>query len=130
MFSVYNSVMRKGDVNSKTISVRLPMQQYIELLQRATNMKLSVSEYVCLKLFSTNDNIEAHDVDTPVSNDYTEWVFIESFSNKYDYKHKQFSYYQIRSKLRFDNPVYSKNGEWMIKTIKNGLHKVYKRNIM
>jgi hypothetical protein len=45
---------RPNEVNSKTISVRIPMSQYIELLQTATNMKLSVSEYLLLKLFGGN----------------------------------------------------------------------------
>ena len=41
-----------GDITGKVVSARLPMEQYIKVLQTATGQNLSVTEYVLLKLFT------------------------------------------------------------------------------
>jgi NAD(P)-dependent dehydrogenase (short-subunit alcohol dehydrogenase family) len=41
-----------GDITGKVVSARLPMDQYIKVLQTATGQNLSVTEYVLLKLFT------------------------------------------------------------------------------
>lgn len=41
----------------KVISARIPMENYIEVLKRATELKMTVSEYLIMKLF--NDDIES-----------------------------------------------------------------------
>ena len=43
---------RPGDITGKTVTARLPMEDYIKVLQSATGQNLSVSEYVLLKLFT------------------------------------------------------------------------------
>lgn len=42
---------RLSEVDSKTISVRIPMNRYIDLLNEAMEKKLSISELITLYLF-------------------------------------------------------------------------------
>jgi hypothetical protein len=42
---------RPGDIDSKSVSVRIPMGKYLELLQEAMNQKMSMSELLTYKIF-------------------------------------------------------------------------------
>jgi hypothetical protein len=41
----------KKTVGSKSLAFRVPIEQYIEVVKKASDMKLSVSEYLIMKIF-------------------------------------------------------------------------------
>ena len=43
---------RPSEISTKSVSTRIPMTEYIELLKKANGRQMSVSEYICLKLYS------------------------------------------------------------------------------
>jgi hypothetical protein len=43
--------MANNDSQSKIISARIPMEKYLEILKKAMDLKISVSDYLILKLY-------------------------------------------------------------------------------
>lgn len=113
---------RPSEINTKTVSVRVPMEKYIELLQEAVSKNLSLSEYVTLRLFGVND------MKSKVNQRESKkkWVLKDTFSNKEHFEHSAFSRNEIVVKLTKSNDVISKNGKWKLKAIKKGLNHLYK----
>lgn len=46
--------MATNDSQSKIISARIPMEKYLEILKKAMDLKISVSDYLILKLYDDN----------------------------------------------------------------------------
>jgi hypothetical protein len=46
--------MANNDSQSKVISARIPMEKYLEILKKAMDLKISVSDYLILKLYEDN----------------------------------------------------------------------------
>jgi hypothetical protein len=127
---------RPSEVNTKTVSVRVPMDKYIELLSKAVSLKLSLSEYLNLLIFGDINDIDKESNEKKdISNEKTvkKWVLKDTFSNKENYisckndrRNTNFSNTEILTKLKKGGEVISKNGKWKIKSIRKGLNHVYK----
>lgn len=46
--------MANNDSQTKIISARIPMDKYLEILKKAMDLKISVSDYLILKLYDDN----------------------------------------------------------------------------
>jgi len=46
------------EITSKTVSIRLPMPDYMKLLQEAYEHRMSISDLLMLKIFKDVDNVE------------------------------------------------------------------------
>lgn len=112
---------RPSEIYTKTVSVRIPMDSYIELLQDATSMKLSVSELVTMRLFGEITTKERKQ--TEKQNDSKEWEYVETFSNKEKYSHKHI---KGITAIKKGTSKYSPDGKHRIDAIRNGKNEVYK----
>lgn len=56
--------MANNDSQTKVISARIPMDKYLEILKKAMELKISVSDYLILKLYDepkkNNTPIQGH----------------------------------------------------------------------
>ena len=121
---------RPSEIYTKTLSVRVPMDSYIEVLQKASSMEMSVSEYLITKIFDGNNNkkedneeVNSDKSTNKPADKADKWELIETFENKYDYKHEH-----IKNILgiKMGTSKVSKDGQHKIKSIRKGLNKVYK----
>ena len=48
---------RPSDIETKALATRVPMSDYIQILKTATDKKLSVSEYLAMKIFDDNEEL-------------------------------------------------------------------------
>jgi hypothetical protein len=114
---------RPSEIYTKTVSVRIPMDYYIKLLQNSTENKMSISEYITMKLFENKEVIKENKEKSIV------WKLKDTFSNKETYskskeRNKNFSPYDVL-KLKKGKDVFSKNGKWKLVAVHKGLNQVY-----
>ena len=109
---------RPSEISTKTLSVRIPMETYIEILKEATSNKMSISDYVLLKLLDDNEK------NTVLTEDKQEkkWELIDTFSKKETYNHDKI---KNVSSIKIGETKYSKDGKHKIKAVKRGVNKVY-----
>lgn len=126
---------RPSEIYTKTVSVRIPMDSYIDLLQKATTNKMSLSEYMTMKLLSKNseNGLKAEktdEIDTKKENKKQEpkqnWILKDTFKNKADFKHPAFENANVPSKLGKGRDLLSRCGKWKLVTVKNAHHRIYK----
>lgn len=87
---------RPGDIDSKSVSVRIPMTKYLELLQEAMNLKMSMSELLTYKLFRNNKSNETKKIDIVPKDSLKEGTIIFEGS-KYDAINKL---YDLKAKFK------------------------------
>lgn len=118
---------RPSEIYSKTVSVRLPMDYYIDLLKMATNNKMSLSEYITMKLFENNTKQEKNKPKTDVN---TVWELKNTFANKDSFsrskdKPQSFTGQDVLNVKR-GQEVISKDGKWKIIAVHKGLNQLWK----
>lgn len=120
---------RPSEIYTKTVSVRLPMDSYIELLQNATSNKMSLSEFMTMKLMSNNKEFTAENKKSTEKVENIEkeskWILKDTFRRKELFKHPAFENVSIANKLGKGRDLISKDGKWKLVTVKNAHHRVY-----
>lgn len=112
---------RPSEINTRTISVRVPIDLYVEILKTASGLNMSISDYMLLRLIDSKPSKQ--EKETPKTDD---WKLINTFSNKESFRHSAFTQYQIL-KLKKGTPVISKNGKFKLVAIHKGKNHVYEK---
>ena len=67
---LFNKIImgRTGDIDSKSIASRVPMEVYIRLLTEATSKKMTLSKYIGVLVANSNSKEKGGRIDQPIDN--------------------------------------------------------------
>ncbi len=119
---------RPSEIYTKTISVRIPMESYLELLKTAVDHKMSISEFCTMKIFEIKPEFKDKQKKSTEKNE-VKWNLKDTFSNKFEYaasekRNKSFTTTEINA-LRKGKSIVSKDGKWKLVGVRHGLNQVW-----